>query len=101
MFFPLFSLRKGQARTLRSLTEASIICSSLDVDRERLHWNEAVRAGASAFVRLATNTTSGSVILAFKVIFGLTESSEKPKIGTKKVVVKYILSLEYILSLSH
>lgn len=91
MFLPLFSLRKGQARTFRSLTEASIICSSLDVDRERLHWNEAVRAGASAFVRLATNTTSGSVILAFKVMFGLTESSEEKEKGTKKVVVKYIL----------
>ena len=68
IFFPLFSLRKGQASTLRSPREAVIICSSLDVDRKKSHWNEAVRAGASAFVRLATKTTSGSVILAFKIM---------------------------------
>lgn len=98
MFFPLFSLRNGQASTLRSLTEASIICSSLDVERERSHWNEAVRAGASAFVRLATNTTSGSVTLAFTVIFGLAESSEETIIGTRKVIVKSILLLENMLS---
>jgi hypothetical protein len=38
---------------------------------------------------LATNTTSGSVILAFKVIFGLTESSEETKTGSRKISSKF------------
>lgn len=81
MVCPLFSLRKGQASTLRSLMDASVTCSSPDADTQSLHWKEADSAGASALLRLATNTTSGSVILAFKVMFRLAESSGETKMG--------------------
>ncbi|KAF3832066.1 hypothetical protein F7725_025731 [Dissostichus mawsoni] len=52
---------KGQASTRSSLRLALMSCRpSSSSCRLKSHWNDATRAGASAFIRLATNTTSGS-----------------------------------------
>lgn len=68
---------KGQARTLSSLRLAlSFWVPSSSADRVTSHWNEATREGASAFIRLATNTTSGSTTTARTRVLTM-EAAEK------------------------
>lgn len=63
-------LIKGQASTLRLLTLAFMNCPMSSDIRLKSHWNEATSAGASVFIRLATNTTSGSTTTARSLVFG-------------------------------
>lgn len=77
MLLPLSSLRNGQARTLNSFTMPVTFFSEFSSESKKLPWKDTAKAGASAFVKLATNTISGSMINAFTFNFWEAACSKK------------------------